>query len=834
MSNLAQFFSGSGADTERMQAGLGLIENDRGIFVRAGILVRGAKAAQIRKIRAQNPDYMVPQFCMSSGNIAVGSIYGGIATLGSIVLIYETGQLLRTTNAFATVTAVDFGIQNIEFISNCRATANAFFISGNKLSDGNPAIWRSTDGLTWTMVFEAVRDTPQTLGSGVSAVAMPISGFMMDVANDVVFALWCVINSAGTGYIPRAYYSLDNTGLLWSTSMSVGSTVTYPSTGGFTFTGVGWNGTAYGTFMSQYNNVAGFSSQQVGLYTSNLASGFSAGGTGFTASLSMAGQKVVSTIIVASNQAGNTDVGVVSGATLTGQTGNSGGTMIDVVYNGTRFVWSRNTGTTYAATLHGVATAITGGGVFTKMVVIGTTIVAMNASGIWSSADGITFTARTLPSDATLPSEGLTSPYSPAMVVSGANVYVRTRHGGLIQSTDNGTTWTWALPQIGVTATRRNLDQCNNFIFTGGTSLVRMDCSGENPTWTMVDANSYNQVAFGNGVYVAVGAAGLVKTSPDGITWTTRSGVTGVITGVAYNATLNRWRCITTSNTSFLSNDNGATWSAGATHTAGGAAGRLTFITGHGWVSYEPYATNNATVVWTLKDEVVGTWALTVTLSTFPTNNPRIKLFSDCIAYIGDASGVNVVGGGRAQVIFATQYVVDIELFNNRYYATTRTTGASGIAQAIFTVPSDSRLVGNWTSQSLSETGLSKVAFSSASAIATGSGQEGRLIPRGSKLLLSYSNNNLKVAGADTHFGGLFSGDATLQASTGMVASKQFAYKNFTISQEILNSNSNPLCFSFHNLVHSGLLLADTIHTNDLTPTQSNASASSTYRKLAV
>ena len=54
--------------------------------------------------------------------------------------------------------------------------------------------------------------------------------------------------------------------------------------------------------------------------------------------------------------------------------------------------------------------------------------------------------------------------------------------------------------------------------------------------WTVVkDGSSINQVKFANSLYVAVGQGGLIKTSTDGINWTTRtSGVTFNLQAVGY------------------------------------------------------------------------------------------------------------------------------------------------------------------------------------------------------------------------------------------------------------------------------------------------------------
>jgi len=49
--------------------------------------------------------------------------------------------------------------------------------------------------------------------------------------------------------------------------------------------------------------------------------------------------------------------------------------------------------------------------------------------------------------------------------------------------------------------------------------------------WTLRDAPNlgWNSVTYGNGLYVAVGFAGSVMTSPDGINWTYHTSVSPVL-----------------------------------------------------------------------------------------------------------------------------------------------------------------------------------------------------------------------------------------------------------------------------------------------------------------
>jgi hypothetical protein len=68
---------------------------------------------------------------------------------------------------------------------------------------------------------------------------------------------------------------------------------------------------------------------------------------------------------------------------------------------------------------------------------------------------------------------------------------------------------------------------CDSFYGKGETSKTEVGNSGT--------SNELQDIAYGNGLFVAVGYNGTVLTSPDGITWTSRtSGITGGLTGVAF------------------------------------------------------------------------------------------------------------------------------------------------------------------------------------------------------------------------------------------------------------------------------------------------------------
>lgn len=96
--------------------------------------------------------------------------------------------------------------------------------------------------------------------------------------------------------------------------------------------------------------------------------------------------------------------------------------------------------------------------------------------------------------------------------------------------------WQWKNPLP--TGNQLNGIAYGNGLFVAVGGLGTVVTSPDGVTWTVRSSgstNNLNGVGFGNGIFVAVGAHGTVLTSPDGVTWTTRiSGSANDLNGVAY------------------------------------------------------------------------------------------------------------------------------------------------------------------------------------------------------------------------------------------------------------------------------------------------------------
>lgn len=263
--------------------------------------------------------------------------------------------------------------------------------------------------------------------------------------------------------------------------------------------------------------------------------------------------------------------------------------------------WS--TGTALGATtiLHGVAY----GGVFVAAGTTGT------SSALFSSADGKTWSTLTNPTTAT---------NFNAVTYDSLNAnYLSAGQNGTVialtpASSSLGTTQT-----IGTT-TNELFAITNNgagFIVATGASgtIITRNASG---TWTLPAATiitptiatsiTLNGVAYGNSTFVAVGTAGTVLRSPDGINWTSATSGTNNLMGVTYGLEAGVFVAVGVSGTVLTSPD-GITWTPKLTATTTipgttqlnsvtySAGRRFVAVANDGSIYYSEYASAGA--AWT-------------------------------------------------------------------------------------------------------------------------------------------------------------------------------------------------------------------------------------------
>jgi hypothetical protein len=181
--------------------------------------------------------------------------------------------------------------------------------------------------------------------------------------------------------------------------------------------------------------------------------------------------------------------------------------------------------------------------------------VVVGESGSYlTSIDGITWTVNT-----DVPTNGGTG--VAFFDFGGALCYFSTafENPQLQRSTNGGASWA-------------SISLANSFqLSSAASSGSRLVAIGESTinysdngvSWITANdgtANTYNEVAYGNGLFVVVGNGGVLLTSPDGATWTIRtSGTTESLFGVGFHS--GRWVAVG-NNSTLISSLDGTTWSA--------------------------------------------------------------------------------------------------------------------------------------------------------------------------------------------------------------------------------------------------------------------------------
>jgi hypothetical protein len=166
-----------------------------------------------------------------------------------------------------------------------------------------------------------------------------------------------------------------------------------------------------------------------------------------------------------------------------------------------------------------------------RVIWAGNQFVAMGdrpRGSLWTSPNGIAWTKRPL-SDSTWPVTGL--------AWSGTRIVVTTWNTSMV-STD-GITWVDSVQSLGSFS---NMTYAGGFFIGIGSSGI-VQTSPDGLSWTSRDAqttNSLNAVAWrstgpGTGQFVAVGNNGTIRTSADGITWEKRvSGTTNSFSSIVW------------------------------------------------------------------------------------------------------------------------------------------------------------------------------------------------------------------------------------------------------------------------------------------------------------
>ena len=266
---------------------------------------------------------------------------------------------------------------------------------------------------------------------------------------------------------------------------------------------------------------------------------------------------------------------------------------------------------------------------------INSNFVAVGNSGtLTTSADGLNWTQRT-----TLTTAVLTS------VAFGNTRYVAVGASGVITYSTNLSTW--------VTATGTGANSFNKviyanslFVAVGNTGACYTSPDGI--TWTSRSAGSltFNDVIYANSLFVAVGSSGNCYTSPDGLTWTSRTVAVANYTQVIYENSLfvavGFTGAITTSS-------DGITW----TTRTSGTTRNLNSI---GWNGSSYFAVGENGVYCTSSDGVTWVVNIDVSVSAFY----AVAVISSKTIAFGANTSVILAGASRSVVLFLGDWAYGI------------------------------------------------------------------------------------------------------------------------------------------------------------------------------
>jgi hypothetical protein len=589
MSQLTQF-TGSGSSspaiapkgtitTQMPYAADALLESNGEYYVKTGTRVLGLSPAQCTNILAQTDDFMLPVSQTTLGSAQSSSYkYAQSFAYGNGVYLRGTPNgLIRSTDAISW-TPVE--ISNAYTSTNANTSIVPFskvvFGAGLFLTvvdtSGSSAvvpsaivIASSTDGLSWTLSSVATHYSGEPLSG--NSLNLPMAGLDFDGTN-----FWLSIqqyDSAGTTCYICSSKSTD--GKTWTPVYKVA------------------NGSY---FYAKWKVVVGNSNQMIiapmaGPGVSGVvytAYGTTSAATSYTQPFTeqFSQAKFLNNLFfVLRNVTSSTSALSTSptGASWTSRTLPTATILYDITYGNSTYVAVGEGGRIFTSTDASTWTSQTSG-TSEQLVSVEwdaslSLFICVGVTTIRTSSTGTTWSAATIPSGLGTRSSNIQVPGSCALLTKLNGTWFTTLGSSdhILTSTD-GTTWVapligGALSSTSVVIAGSTAVATTNSLFKLNTLMVACPAAGglmiaplSTNSWTAVVTPAtgiFRAVSYGAGLYVAVGNGGIIYTSSDGITWTSRtSGTATDLTGIEWSGS----EFIAISSTVAIRSTNGTTWAS--------------------------------------------------------------------------------------------------------------------------------------------------------------------------------------------------------------------------------------------------------------------------------